>query len=234
MLRKSFSKLKAGQLRLTNELIDLSETLRLVIETGYQLAHDKGLAWRVELPKSGPWVWGDRTRLRQIALNLISNAVKFTAKGEVRLTLDATDDTVTVAVSDTGLGIAPDEQAFIFGEFRQSERSASRGYGGLGLGLAICKRLIELHGGSIGVRSSGEEGAGSTFYFTLPIVPAPAIQAQRSIAHPFTDNSVVVLTSQSASSEPLREHLQQRGFEVRVIGVGDDADWRSPLNVSSL
>ena len=79
-----------------------------------------------------------------------------------------------MSISDTGLGISPDEQALIFDEFRRSERSLSRGYGGLGLGLAICKRLIELHGGSIGVSSSGEEGTGSTFFFTLPIVPPPS------------------------------------------------------------
>jgi len=222
---------EAGQLRLTNELIDLSETLRLVTETGYQLAHDKGLAWRVDLPESGPWVWGDRTRLRQVALNLISNAVKFTATGEVRLTLEATEDTVTIAVSDTGLGIAPDEQAFIFDEFRQSQRSTARGYSGLGLGLAICKRLIELHSGSIGVRSTGEEGAGSTFYFTLPIVPAPATEARRSTAPLFTDNRVVVLTSRSDGTDQLRAHLQQRGLEVRVIGFDDEADWQASLTV---
>src|SRR5678815_2753179 len=78
-------------------------------------------------------------------------------------------DKVTVFLSDTGLGIPPGEQSSIFDEFRQSERTTARGYGGLGLGLAICKRLVELHGGQIGVSSSGEEGAGSTFYFSLPI-----------------------------------------------------------------
>ena len=163
---------EAGQLRLTNDVIDLSETLRTVIVIGQQLAEDKGLAWHVTLPEAGPWVYGDRTRLRQVALNLVANAVKFTQRGAVRLTVDAQPEAVTVSINDTGLGISPAEQALIFDEFRRSERSLSRGYGGLGLGLAICKRLIELHGGSIGVTSSGEEGTGSTFFFTLPIVPA--------------------------------------------------------------
>lgn len=220
----------AGQLRLTNDLVDLSETLRMVVETGRQLAHDKGLAWHASLPGSGPWVWGDRTRLRQIALNLINNAVKFTARGEVRLTLDTGADTVTVAISDTGLGIPTEDQAFIFEEFRRSERSASRGYGGLGLGLAICKRLIELHGGSIGVRSSGEEGGGSTFYFTLPVVPPPADQAQRPGTPLFAEHSVLVLTNRSGSGERLSEHLSSLGFAVRLVWIDETFDWLAHLD----
>jgi signal transduction histidine kinase len=117
---------EAGQLRLTNEMIDLSETLRTVIVIGQQLAEDKGLTWQASLPESGPWVYGDRTRLRQVALNLVANAVKFTQHGEVRLTVAAQDDIVSVSVDDTGLGIAPEEQQTIFDEFRRSERSLSR------------------------------------------------------------------------------------------------------------
>jgi signal transduction histidine kinase len=100
--------------------------------------------------------------------------VKFTARGEVSLRIEADDETATVTVRDSGLGIPPEEQQTIFDEFRRSERSITRGYGGLGLGLAICRRLVELHGGTIGVESSGQEGAGSTFYFTLPVVAPPA------------------------------------------------------------
>ena len=220
----------AGQLRLTNDLVDLSETLHMVAATGHQLAYDKGLAWYASLPESGPWVWGDRTRLRQIALNLIGNAVKFTAQGEVRLTVEANAESVTVSISDTGLGIPSDEQRLIFDEFRQSERSSGRGYGGLGLGLAICKRLIELHGGSIGVRSSGEEGAGSTFYFTLPIVPPPANQTRRPVTLPFTEHSVLLLTNRSGSGERLHEHLSQHGFDVHLAWIDETPDWMSRLS----
>ena len=129
----------------------MGEALRMVAETGSQLAENKGLAWHATLPDSGPWVWGDRTRLRQVTLNLVSNAVKFTARGAVSLSLEANGGSVTVTVRDTGLGIPPGEQQAIFDEFRRSERSITRGYGGLGLGLAICKRLVELHGGAIDV-----------------------------------------------------------------------------------
>jgi signal transduction histidine kinase/DNA-binding LacI/PurR family transcriptional regulator/AraC-like DNA-binding protein len=160
----------AGQLRLNNEFVDLGKTLRIVAESGRQLAADKGLEWEVVMPESGPWVWGDATRLRQIALNLINNAIKFTERGCVKLRIDDQGDSVIVSVLDTGLGISPGEQEVIFDEFHQSERSVSRGYGGLGLGLAICKRLVEKQGGEIGVYSSDEEGGGSTFYFHLPTV----------------------------------------------------------------
>jgi signal transduction histidine kinase/AraC-like DNA-binding protein/ABC-type sugar transport system substrate-binding protein/DNA-binding LytR/AlgR family response regulator len=221
----------AGQLRLTNELVDLGQALRLVAETGRQLALDKGLAWHAALPMSGPWVWGDRTRLRQIALNLISNAIKFTARGEVNLIVKTGAGSVTVSVRDTGLGIPPAEQQVIFDEFRRSERSITRGYGGLGLGLAICKRLIDLHGGTIGLHSTGQEDAGSTFYFTLPTVEPPA-QSQKQHAAALADQSVLVLTNRSGAGERLRDHLRQRGFEVHIALMDEPASWQSRLAVS--
>ena len=97
-------------------------------------------------------MWGDRTRLKQVVLNLISNATKFTEQGGWRWARWSPRQ-VTITVSDTGMGISPEEQDAIFDEFHQSERTAQRGYGGIGLGLAVTRRLIELHGGHIGVRS---------------------------------------------------------------------------------
>ena len=221
----------AGQLRLTNELVDLGQALRLVAETGRQLALDKGLAWHAALPVSGPWVWGDRTRLCQIALNLISNAIKFTARGEVNLVVESDAGSVTVSVRDTGLGIPPAEQQTVFDEFRRSERSITRGYGGLGLGLAICKRLIELHGGTIGLHSTGQEGAGSTFYFTLPTVEPPA-QLQKPRAAALSDQRVLVLINRAGAGERLCNHLRQRGFEVQIALMDEPASWQSRLAIS--
>jgi signal transduction histidine kinase/AraC-like DNA-binding protein/ABC-type sugar transport system substrate-binding protein/ActR/RegA family two-component response regulator len=222
----------AGQLRLANEFVDLGEALRLVAEAGRQLANDKELGWRAMLPESGPWVWGDRTRLRQIVLNLVNNAVKFTAQGEVCLELESGAEAVTVAVRDTGLGIPPEEQALIFDEFRRSERSIGHGYNGLGLGLAICRRLVELHGGTIGVRSSGEEGAGSTFYFTLPTVQPPAGQVQPPATLASRRQSVLVLSHRAGSSQQLLEHLAARGFDVRTAYTDETPDRLSRLVVS--
>jgi signal transduction histidine kinase/DNA-binding response OmpR family regulator len=219
----------AGQLRLTREYVDLGQALRLVADTGQQMAADKGLAWQADLPDSGPWVWGDRLRLRQVALNLISNAVKFTERGEVNLLVRAEGETVTVLVRDTGLGIPPAEQQAIFEEFRRSERSITRSYRGLGLGLAICNRLVALHEGSMGVFSSGEEGAGSTFYFTLPAVPAPAAAPAQATAKLAVEQRVLVLVPPMGSGERLREHLIQRGFAVRVEQAADTQTWLAQL-----
>ena len=141
-------------------------------------------------------------------------------------------ESVTVSVCDTGLGIAPAEQAAIFAEFRRSERSITHGYGGLGLGLAICKRLIELHGGTIGVHSTGQEGAGSTFYFTLPTVEPPATQPAVAASAVFAGQGVLVLTTSLRTSQRLCDHLDQRGLDVHMALIDQPSDWQSRLMVS--
>jgi signal transduction histidine kinase/DNA-binding LacI/PurR family transcriptional regulator/AraC-like DNA-binding protein len=219
----------AGQLRLTREYVDLGQALRVVAETGAQMAGDKGLAWRADLPDTGPWVWGDRMRLRQVVLNLISNAVKFTERGSVRLTVQAGAESVTVTVSDTGMGIAQDEQRTIFDEFRRSERSITRGYRGLGLGLSICKRLVTLHDGAMGVYSTGEEGAGSAFYFTLPTVPAPAVREAQPATPAAAQQSVLLLVPPSGGGERLRHHLVRRGIQVLTERSADTQTWLARL-----
>ena len=164
---------QVGLLRLATKPLDIAAVLQPTILVGEQMARSKGLDWQVEIAPNLPHVCGDGARLQEVTLNLISNAVKFTAHGEVRLRIKADGSGVTVAVSDTGLGVPLDEQASIFDEFRQSERTAARGFGGLGVGLAICRQIVHLHGGEIGVRSSGLEDGGSTFFYRLP-APDPA------------------------------------------------------------
>ncbi len=207
---------EAGQLRLAQEAVNLSEALRMVAETGRRLAAEKGLTWRENLPESGPWVWGDRTRLRQVALNLVHNAVKFTAQGEVRLELTVGPEGATVAVHDTGLGIPAEDQALIFNEFGRSERSIRYGYGGLGLGLAVCRRLVALHGGTIGVRSTGKEGEGSIFYFTLPTIPPPA-PAPPTELRPPAPKGILLLTAAPQQEPPLADRLRRRGISVETL-----------------
>ncbi len=218
----------AGQLRLSLERLDLLDVFQTVTATGKQLADNKGLTWNVNLTPERPRVLGDRIRLRQVALNLISNAVKFTQQGAVTFSVeaDAAGGQVTISVSDTGLGIPPEEQALIFDEFRQSERTTSRGYGGLGLGLAISKHLVELHGGQIGVRSSGIEGEGATFYFTLPVLAElPAVEA---LALPL-GKSVLLLAGQTAAADKVSRYLREQGFEVVTQAVENNPNWRARL-----
>lgn len=222
----------AGQLRLAKEFVDLGKTLSLVAETGRCQAYERGLAWQADLPESGPWIWGDPTRLRQVVLNLVNNAIKFTTRGQVRLEVDVDAGSVTVAVHDTGLGIPTEEQDAIFDEFQRSERSLARGFGGLGLGLAICKRLVGMHGGTIGVQSSGQEGAGSTFYFTLPTVQPPAAQAQMSAVPTSTRESVLVLTNRRGGGQRLQEYLDERGFEAKAAFMDETPGWLSQVVMS--
>jgi CheY-like chemotaxis protein len=219
----------AGQLRLNNDYVEMGQALLIIAESGRQLASNKGLAWEAVLPETGPWVWGDQTRLRQVALNLINNAVKFTERGKVSLRLETSADTIVVQVCDTGLGISPDEQQLIFDEFRQSERSVALGYGGLGLGLAICKRLVEMHGGTIGVHSSGKDGDGSTFYFTLPAVQPPTVQTKYLTARLKKERSVMILTNHPRSSDRLCQQLSERGYKVQVTMMDSPSAWQSIL-----
>jgi len=221
----------AGRLELVREPLELREVVESVAMVGEQMARDKGLTWVAEVPDTLPMVWGDKTRLRQVILNLVGNAIKFTSQGEVVLRVNGPPPHsssgsryITVSISDTGVGIPPDEQETIFDEFRQSERTAARGYGGLGLGLAICRRLVELHGGRIWVESSGEEGAGSTFTFTLPI-----LESETQAAPEARDRKVLLLREHRGGSKLLREHLEREGFEVEELWTGETADWLSQV-----
>ncbi len=218
---------QAGQLQLELEPLDLMAVFKAATEIGQELARQKNLDWKMSIPPSLPAVIGDRTRLRQVLLNLISNAVKFTEHGQVELRIEAHETELLVSISDTGLGIAPREQEFIFDEFRQSERTTARGYGGLGLGLAISKRLIELHGGRIWVESSGREGSGSSFYFSLPIMESDAVPDNLKTIP--LNQTVLLLAEQSGNGERLYEYLTRQGFDIKLIWIDAGADWPSRL-----
>lgn len=216
---------QVGQLRLARQPLRLGEVLDSVALVGEQMARERGLAWRVEVPRDLPWVRADRVRLQQVLLNLVSNAVKFTSEGGVTLTAEAAAGEVTVRVSDTGLGVPATEQEAIFDEFRQSERTALRGYGGLGVGLALCRRLMELHGGRIGVESSGEEAAGSTFWVALPALDA---ELAEETARPRREG-VLVLTGRSHQALPLLEYLAGKGFEAAALAIDEVREWQEHL-----
>jgi len=223
----------AGQLRLQYAAVNLTETLQVVAESGTQLAQDKGLAWRAAFPVEPVWVWGDHTRLRQAALNLVSNAIKFTAEGEVSLALTAEDGQACLSVRDNGLGIPPEEQTRIFEAFHRSERSVSGGYPGLGLGLSICKTLVEMHGGKISVSSSGKPGEGTQFLVTLPQITPAQIQSARLEPLP-AEKTILLLFESPADRQLLRERLQEQGVRLLQAPLNAPAEWQSLLAVTPL
>jgi len=224
---------EAGQLHILREPLDLSEALHVATKIGEELTREKGLAWNINLPQHGPWVTGDRTRLRQIALNLISNAVKFTPEGEVRFEMQVDKTDVVISVSDTGIGISPAEQNTIFGEFYRSQDAIQSGYGGLGLGLAITKELIEQHGGSIEVRSPGDLGSGSTFSFRLPIISQTSLSMELPLHLTKTNNLVIILTENNGPVDQLSEYLKVRGFDINVHYMDAKSEWLSKIAYAS-
>jgi signal transduction histidine kinase len=162
------SKIEAGQLTLSLADYSITDMVNGVIGAVEPLATGKKLALKSELPPNLPAARGDERRIAQVLLNLVGNAIKFTDVGEVAVRASASNGSYTIAVCDTGPGVPEADQAKIFGEFLQADSTVTKKKGGTGLGLSISKRIIELHGGSIGVES--RLGHGSTFSITLPLI----------------------------------------------------------------
>jgi signal transduction histidine kinase len=161
------SKIEAGQLTLSLADYSIKDVVHNVYGAVESLATSKSLGLEVELPKDLPTAHGDERRLTQVLLNLVGNAIKFTDSGEVAILTSAANGSFTIAVRDTGPGIAEKDQGKIFEEFQQADSSITKQKGGTGLGLAIAKRIIEMHGGRLWVDS--KLGQGSTFSFTVPV-----------------------------------------------------------------
>ena len=161
------SKIEAGRMEINVEELDVRPIVEEVVALVRPQSDSKDLDVRASIPTDLPAILADRARFRQVLVNLMSNAVKFTDTGSVTVAATSGDGWVTVSVADTGIGISSDAQAYIFDEFRQADASTTRRYGGTGLGLAISKRLVALHGGRIWVES-GVDG-GSVFSFTMPV-----------------------------------------------------------------
>jgi len=166
------SKIEAGKVTLDKELLDFHEIAAGIMSSAIALVGDKPIELREEIDPNLPPIFADRQRVRQIILNLVSNAAKFTEKGHISLQVKPTTDDgkpfVLCSVEDTGIGISQEDLPTVFEAFRQVDSSSARRAEGTGLGLPISRRLAELHGGRMWVDS--EKGSGSTFYFTLPLI----------------------------------------------------------------
>ena len=167
------SKIEADRLEVKVEPLNLDQSLQDVLNELKQMAGNKELALKLEMDEELPMALADSQRIRQVLINLVSNALKFTEKGGVtiRCALLERYDMLRISVSDTGIGISPAALDYIFEAFRQADGSTTRRFGGTGLGLTIARKLIELQGGEVAVESIA--GQGSTFSFTLPVA-APA------------------------------------------------------------
>ena len=166
------SRIEAGRMRLDREPIRLGSLLTDVASALRPLAHEKALELRVAIVGGDPPVLADPLRFRQIVTNLVSNALKFTREGGVTIRLLALPKEVEVSVLDTGIGIPPPALEYVFDEFSQVESTGDGELTGTGLGLSIAQRLVQLHGGTIGVVS--EVGVGSRFWFRLPVATGAA------------------------------------------------------------
>ncbi len=178
-----FSKIEAGAIEVVRAPFDLRRLVSSTVTVLSFAAESKGLVVRADFDDNVPGhVWGDATRLRQVLVNLLGNAVKFTAAGEVSIRVErgSAPDAVFFAVRDTGIGIAPEAVERIFEPFTQADESTTRTHGGSGLGLSICDALVRMMGGSIIVES--EVGRGSTFSFQLTLERAdPPVRPERAV-----------------------------------------------------
>ncbi len=225
-----FSKLDSRKLDLEVAPFDLHRCLRESVGLFRASAAEKGLRLVCELaPELPVWVAGDGTRLRQVVLNLVSNALKFTSSGEVVVTAGVagqqeTSRRITIEVHDTGIGIAPDQLPRLFSSFTQADASISRRYGGTGLGLVISKRLVELMGGSITVESVPHQG--SRFRFTVvmgsaeqPAPPLPASAPNFSARH----LKVLVAEDHPVNQRVALKLLEKFGVHADLAADGSEA-----------
>jgi len=165
------SRVESGRMALHKERVDLGEVIERAFSVVQPLLAKKKLALQREIPTSLPQIFCDRTRIRQVVVNLLSNAARYTEQGAITVRVALEPQHVVVSVTDTGPGIVPEEAAQLFEPFHQSASGARAG-GGSGLGLSISKQFVELHDGQMWLES--EPGLGSTFSFRLPISPLPA------------------------------------------------------------
>jgi signal transduction histidine kinase/ActR/RegA family two-component response regulator len=226
------SRIISGNLMLEVKPVELVPVINAAVEAMRPAAQAKAIDLRAELdPRVGP-VSGDPARLQQVVWNLVANAVKFTPQdGRVDIELARADSHLQLSVRDTGEGIKAEFLPYVFDRFRQADGSTTRVHGGLGLGLAIVRHLVELHGGTVKAESDGA-GKGASFTVRLPLLSAPLVQvagAERELtttsaatdggqeARPLHDLRMLVVDDESDARELLAVALEQQGAKVRAV-----------------
>ena len=221
-----------GRIELKPSKLDLGEVVARAAQELRLAATAKRIRIDVRVPRGGSAMSGDAGRLQQLAWNLLSNAVKFTPKGgHVLVRVEHGEDELILTVADDGIGINGDFLPYVFESFRQADSSATRQYGGLGVGLSLAKHIVELHGGRIEARSQGV-GHGATFEAHLPINPVlaapitlapPAMTSLDVAAPPLRGVRVLIVDDDPDARELLRYVLGTSGMHVRMASSADDA-----------
>ncbi len=221
------SKLDAGSVRLDSRPVELRAVVKEVVDLLSTQAQKKSLYLDMEIGADVPaWIRGDATRLKQILTNLVGNALKFTHAGGVRIGMSTLQQgqVLQCQVQDTGIGIPPDKVDRLFEKFSQIDSSITRRYGGTGLGLVICKRLVEGMGGQI--RATSKQREGSTFTFVIPLVPAdePGKQAKAAQTALKATNLKILLVEDNAVNQMLAlGMLQKLGLNADLATDGAEA-----------
>jgi PAS domain S-box-containing protein len=228
------SRIITGKARMRAEAVDLTAVLSSALETTQPAARAKGIVVRSELPADLGTLTGDADRLQQVVWNLLSNAVKFTpAGGLVRISATRTDRIVSIEVEDDGVGIDPAFLPYVFDRFRQADAGSARAHGGLGIGLAIVRHIVEMHGGTVSVASRGV-GHGALFAVQLPIqsakftpIPpaaaAPASEPKMPAVDALSGVSVLVVDDQADARDLMVAVLLQHGAEVHGAASVEEA-----------
>lgn len=230
------SRIISGKMRLDVQPLDLQQVVRAAVLSVQPAAQAKDIRVQTLLdPNAGP-VRGDPARLQQCLWNLVSNAVKFTPRGgKIQIALQCVNSHAEVRVSDTGIGIKPEFLPFIFDRFRQADASTTRSHGGLGLGLAIVRNLVELHGGRVRATSPGE-GQGSTFVVELPLMVVHPLPEAGEVRHPralpepgplvlpdLAAVVVLVVDDEADARDLIRRVLEECGAEVWMASSAREA-----------
>ena len=219
------SRILQGKLTLKLDAVDLAATIEAAQETVRLAAEAKSIALQAELEPTPRSLWGDANRLQQVIWNLLSNAVKFTPpEGRVHIALTYSDTEAHIIVQDTGKGISPEFLPFVFDTFRQADGTITRTFGGLGLGLAIVRQIVELHGGTVVAQSAGE-GSGATFTVRLPLraTALPVSHSHETTVQPLSLQGVrlLVVDDEADTQALLTFILEQAG--ARVVAVASAA-----------
>jgi PAS domain S-box-containing protein len=213
------SRIISGKMLLNLSSVELSNVIAATVETLSPAIEAKAIRLHLELNRATGAIVGDAARLQQVVWNLLSNAIKFTpSDGQVKVSLTQAKAGVEIAVSDTGQGINPEFVPYVFDRFRQADSSTTRTFGGLGLGLAIVRHLVELHGGTVQAASAGEN-QGATFTVHLPLTPQTPAPDQPNLPHRLPTLSPTLAALPSLQG-------------IRVLVVDDEADARDYLTAA--